>query len=100
MTSASGHMMSHAFPSNYKRWDSITPLSLFGATLNKVVTENAEKIKKTLEREIRKVGTLIIWTDCDREGENIGAEIRDICVAIKPNVRVRRYIICIYRRAY
>ena len=44
----------------------------------------------SIEREIRSVGVLIIWTDCDREGENIGAEIRDICLNIKSSVRVRR----------
>ena len=32
-----------------------------------------------LEREIRKCSQLIIWTDGDREGENIGFEIIDVC---------------------
>ena len=42
-----------------------------------------------MKREIRNVGLLIIWTDCDREGENIGAEIRDICLGVK-RVPVKR----------
>ena len=42
-----------------------------------------------MKREIRNVGLLIIWTDCDREGENIGAEIRDICLDVK-RVPVKR----------
>ena len=33
---------------------------------------------------------LFIWTDCDREGENIGAEIRDLARAANPRIEVTR----------
>ena len=35
--------------------------------------------QRTLEREIRGCQVLIIWTDCDREGENIGFEVIETC---------------------
>lgn len=35
---------------------------------------------------------LIIWTDCDREGENIAFEIIDVCRGIKRNIPVYRAV--------
>lgn len=48
------------------------------------------ELQKTLEREIRSCQGLIIWTDCDREGENIGFEIIKVCTDIKPQLRIYR----------
>ena len=52
-------------------------------------TKNSKKIEahkevisflqRTLEREVRGCQVLIIWTDCDREGENIGFEVIEVC---------------------
>lgn len=46
--------------------------------------------QKTLEREIASCQGLIIWTDCDREGENIGFEVIKVCTDVKPAIRVYR----------
>lgn len=47
-------------------------------------------LQATLEREIRGCNGLIIWTDCDREGENIGFEIIKVCSDVIPNLRIYR----------
>lgn len=89
-TSVSGHLLTHDFGSVYRNWNTVNPEQLFEAPVIKTCPENFVKIKQTLEREIRSCHGLIIWTDCDREGENIGYEIIDVCKAVKPNIRVER----------
>ncbi|RLU22556.1 hypothetical protein DMN91_004834 [Ooceraea biroi] len=90
MTSVSGHLLNHEFVGAYRKWQGCHPLSLFDAPVSKQCPEDYVKIKKTLEREIRSCNALIVWTDCDREGENIGFEIIQVCQAIKPNIRIYR----------
>ncbi|XP_028178062.1 DNA topoisomerase 3-alpha [Ostrinia furnacalis] len=90
MTSVSGHLLALEFVGAYKNWQSCNPLTLFDAPVFKYCPENYEKIKRTLEREIKSCQGLIIWTDCDREGENIGFEIIQVCTAAKQNIQVFR----------
>ncbi|KAK7827395.1 hypothetical protein U0070_026601 [Myodes glareolus] len=73
-----------------ERLQSCNPLVLFEAEIEKYCPENFIDIKKTLEREAQHCQALVIWTDCDREGENIGFEIIHVCKAVKPNLQVLR----------
>lgn len=91
MTSVSGHLLGYEFTGAYSKWNGCHPLSLFDAPVFKqCLGENYVKIKNTLVREVRSCNALIIWTDCDREGENIGFEIIQVCQTVKPNIRVYR----------
>ena len=72
MTSVSGHLLALEFPPAFQKWHSCQPVELFGALLDKYCPENYQDIQRTLVGEIRTCKKLIIWTDCDREGENIG----------------------------
>ncbi|XP_060059192.1 DNA topoisomerase 3-alpha isoform X2 [Erinaceus europaeus] len=90
MTSVSGHLLTHDFQMQYRKWQSCNPLVLFEADIEKYCPENFVDIKKTLERESRQCQVLVIWTDCDREGENIGFEIIHVCKAVKPSLQVLR----------
>lgn len=90
MTSVSGHLLTHEFPAMYRGWTQCNPQVLFDAPVHKKCPENSAKIKATLEREVRNCQGLIIWTDCDREGENIGFEIIEVCRAVKPNIPIFR----------
>ncbi|XP_019659228.2 DNA topoisomerase 3-alpha isoform X1 [Ailuropoda melanoleuca] len=90
MTSVSGHLLAHDFQMQFRKWHSCNPLVLFEAEIEKYCPENFVDIKKTLERETRQCQALVIWTDCDREGENIGFEIIHVCRAVKPSLPVLR----------
>ncbi|XP_035316190.1 DNA topoisomerase 3-alpha isoform X2 [Cricetulus griseus] len=89
MTSVSGHLLAHDFQMRFRKWQSCNPLVLFEAEIEKYCPENFIDIK-TLERETQHCQALVIWTDCDREGENIGFEIIHVCKAVKPNLQVLR----------
>ena len=50
--------------------------------------------KKDVERNIARLAVgargLFIWTDCDREGEFIGTEVREIALKANPRLEVKR----------
>uniref|UniRef100_A0A665TQN7 DNA topoisomerase n=1 Tax=Echeneis naucrates TaxID=173247 RepID=A0A665TQN7_ECHNA len=90
MTSVSGHLLGLQFKAQFQKWHSCNPVLLFDAEVEKYCPDTMVQIKRTLEKEARQCQALVIWTDCDREGENIGFEIIDVCKAVKPNIQVFR----------
>uniref|UniRef100_A0A670JML9 DNA topoisomerase n=1 Tax=Podarcis muralis TaxID=64176 RepID=A0A670JML9_PODMU len=90
MTSVSGHLLAQDFKIPFRKWHSCNPLVLFDAEIETFCPENYMDIKRTLEREVQQCQALVIWTDCDREGENIGFEIINVCKAVKPSLQVFR----------
>lgn len=90
MTSVSGHLLGMEFTGHYKKWHMCNPVSLFEAKIEKYCPQDFLDIKKTLEIEARRSQVLVVWTDCDREGENIGFEIIQVCQAVKPSLEVYR----------
>jgi DNA topoisomerase-3 len=47
-------------------------------------------IEQNLMTQARQAATLMIWTDCDREGEHIGTEIVSVCRRTNRNIVVKR----------
>ncbi|XP_058510330.1 DNA topoisomerase 3-alpha [Solea solea] len=90
MTSVSGHLLALEFEAAFQKWHSCNPVLLFDAEVEKYCPDNMVQIKRTLEKEARQCQALVIWTDCDREGENIGFEVINVCKAVKPNLQVFR----------
>lgn len=90
MTSVAGHIVSKDFDVAYKNWKSRPPVELFDAPIQTLVPQDKSKIRDNLIAQARTSRILVIWTDCDREGEAIGAEVAEICRISNPQILVKR----------
>ena len=75
VTSVTGHVFTCDFPKKYNNWDSCEPLDLFEASVVKEEANPKQHIVKHLSVESKGCAYLILWLDCDREGENICFEV-------------------------
>jgi len=63
-------------------------------------TQDKKVVASNIEAQARSASILFIWTDCDREGEHIGTEIRDIALKANPTMQVWRARFSNIERAY
>ncbi|KAJ3523962.1 hypothetical protein NM688_g8641 [Phlebia brevispora] len=89
VTSVVGHLLEQDFDEHYG-WNACDPFALFDAPIVTRVKKENEGISRNLATEARRAQTLMIWTDCDREGENIGSEIVGVCRKAQRQIVVRR----------
>lgn len=81
VTSVAGHLKSTDFVSPYDEWQSCDPVELFRAPIASYVPPEAIGIASQLKRFSRQAGILVLWLDCDREGEGIAYEVIEECTA-------------------
>ncbi|XP_028766082.1 DNA topoisomerase 3-alpha isoform X2 [Neltuma alba] len=89
-TSVTGHLMELEFEERYRKWLSCDPADLYHAPVHKFVPEDKKDIKRTLEEESRRCQWLVLWLDCDREGENIAFEVIEVCTAVNRHLTLKR----------
>uniref|UniRef100_A0A0K0EJX5 DNA topoisomerase n=1 Tax=Strongyloides stercoralis TaxID=6248 RepID=A0A0K0EJX5_STRER len=89
-TSVSGHMMTIDFGPEYQNWENVSTVRLFDAPVKSFVMEAMKNIEGTLCDWAVKCSVLVIWTDCDREGEKIGNEIAETCLKYNRNIDIHR----------
>jgi DNA topoisomerase-3 len=102
------HWAVQDFDEDHRKWHSCDPFALFDApvltyvdtvcraishlrtysVLN--VPQKLKSVEKNLQREARNSDILMIWTDCDREGEHIGSEVVAACRKVNRNIVVKR----------
>lgn len=88
-TAVRGHLASQDFPSNYG-WSQCPPTSLFQAPIETSYREDMKALERMLQTQARSAHALILWLDCDREGEAICDEVREVC--LRGNPRLRNYV--------
>ncbi|WIA41751.1 hypothetical protein OEZ86_009091 [Tetradesmus obliquus] len=89
-TSVAGHLMELEFAGQYKRWRGCSPLDLYTAPVVKDVPADKAPLKQNLQELARQCQWLVLWLDCDREGENISFEVINVCQAVNRNMRILR----------
>ena len=78
VTSVAGHVFSVDFPQEYQSWESVDPAELFKANIKRKPCQGS--VVKHLATEAKGVDFIVLWMDCDREGENINFEVLDVCM--------------------
>lgn len=100
MTCISGHLTDAQFTSEHKNWNFPPPSSLFNAPVVVKVADSKMEIASNIQSEARGARALFIWTDCDREGEHIGHEVRTEALSSNPRMEVKRARFSNIERAY
>lgn len=73
-----GHVYNVDFPQSYQSWDTVDPADLFHAPIVRKPCKGS--VVKHLSDNAKGVNFIVLWLDCDREGENIAFEVLDCCL--------------------
>ena len=90
MTSVLGHLNELEFAQEYRKWHSHPPERLFEAPILDSVATDKRAIAQNIKEQAQYSRALFIWTDCDREGEHIGAEVRTAARRGNSSIEVKR----------
>lgn len=75
VTSVLGHVYRLDFPKPLRNWQNIDPRALFESKPVVEETRPKTRIVAHLRQEAKTAHALVLWLDCDREGENICYEV-------------------------
>lgn len=78
-TSVLGHIYTQEFAGRYG-WKECDPCELFVAPIEKRIAPDMKDVAENITRLARGCDMVAIWTDCDREGENIAMQIKQLVV--------------------
>lgn len=88
-TSVRGHLANQDFPDAYG-WNKCAPIALFDAPIETIYRDDLQGLERMLRDLSRRAQVLILWLDCDREGEAISDEVRTVCFKGNGRLKVLR----------
>ena len=90
VTAVRGHLKEIDFDSAYNSWQATNPADLFDAPIVSKINADMKGIEGCLKQLARSCEAIILWLDCDREGEAIAFEVLEVCLKANPRLRVMR----------
>ena len=90
-TSVRGHLASQDFGPAYG-WSRCPPIALFDAPINTEYSQDMQPLERMIRDLSRRASALILWLDCDREGEAISDEVRTVCIKGNPRLQSQNRI--------
>ena len=88
-TSVTGHLFELDFPPAFSSWESTALEALWTAPTLQRVPSDKTPLLQQLHAEARRADWLILWLDCDREGENIAFEVLTVCTQARSSAPLR-----------
>ncbi|CAD8174816.1 unnamed protein product [Paramecium octaurelia] len=91
ITSVTGHLKSLKYPQKYQSWEKWDPIIILKeAEIENNISTDKQNLELNLKNFASICNRLILWLDCDREGENIAFEVMEVCREANPNIQVNR----------
>lgn len=91
-TSVRGHLTSIDFDSRYRNWQRTPVEELFTAPIVSFIPNDCKDIEANLVNYARRCSVIVLWLDCDKEGEAIAYEVLELCNKVNSRLKIRRAI--------
>ncbi|CAE7267902.1 TOP3A, partial [Symbiodinium necroappetens] len=79
VTAVRGHLLETQFPPEYSVWKAHNPSILFQVPVQRKAPADNKNLELMLTDLARQCQWLVLWLDCDREGEAIAFEVLETC---------------------
>ncbi|EKX73240.1 DNA topoisomerase III, putative [Theileria equi strain WA] len=91
-TSVKGHLSSLEFDPSYSNWNRTPIHELFTAPTYQIIIKDCKDIEKNIQYYAKLCDKMILWLDCDREGEAIAFEVIEVFRGVQKSSNIKRAV--------